>query len=76
MTTEFARLPKNKANCHKVYQMFIKDVKNFHPNASQNVPKLGIWFENKPSGNNVCWRHFNLNGQTFTLLLPILGIAF
>jgi hypothetical protein len=23
----------------------------FHSNALQNVPKLGLWFENKPSGN-------------------------
>jgi hypothetical protein len=31
--------------------MSMKDIKMFDSKAFQNVPKLGIWFENKPSGN-------------------------
>jgi hypothetical protein len=31
--------------------MVIKDVKIFHSKGFQNVPKLGTWLENKPSGN-------------------------
>jgi hypothetical protein len=31
--------------------MTIKYLKMFDSKAFQNVPKLGIWFENKPSGN-------------------------
>jgi hypothetical protein len=29
----------------------IKDIKIFHSKAFQNVTKVGIWFENEPSGN-------------------------
>jgi hypothetical protein len=31
--------------------MSIKDIKMFDSKAIQNVPKLGIWLDNKPSGN-------------------------
>jgi hypothetical protein len=31
--------------------MVTKDIKIFHSKVFQNVPKLGVWFENKPSGN-------------------------
>jgi hypothetical protein len=31
--------------------MVIKGNKIFHSKAFQNVPKLGVWYENKPSGN-------------------------
>jgi hypothetical protein len=31
--------------------MVIKPVKNFHSKGFPNVKKLGVWFENKPSGN-------------------------
>jgi hypothetical protein len=35
-------------------KMVIEDTKFFfHSKAFQNVPKLGVWFENKPSGNHV-----------------------
>jgi hypothetical protein len=44
---------KNKANGHKAHQMVIKDAKNFHSKGFQSVPKLWVWFENKPSGNPV-----------------------
>jgi hypothetical protein len=33
------RLP-NKANGHKVFQMFIKEMKNSNSKALQNIPKL------------------------------------
>jgi hypothetical protein len=43
-----AKVPQNKVNGHKVYEMVIKetDSKGF-----QNVPKLGVWSEYKQSGN-------------------------
>jgi hypothetical protein len=31
--------------------MVIKDTKIVHSKAFQNVPKLVVWFENKPCGN-------------------------
>jgi hypothetical protein len=31
--------------------MVIKDIKIFLSNAFQNVPKVGVWIENKPSGS-------------------------
>jgi hypothetical protein len=31
--------------------MVIKDIKLFNSKAFRNVPKLGVWFENKTSGN-------------------------
>jgi hypothetical protein len=31
--------------------MAVKYVKIFHSKPFQNVPKRGVWFENKPSGN-------------------------
>jgi hypothetical protein len=40
-----------KANGHKLYQKVIKDIKIFHSKGFQDVPNLGVWFENKPSGN-------------------------
>jgi hypothetical protein len=33
--------------------MVIQDIKIFHSKGFPNVPQLGIWFENKPSGNPV-----------------------
>jgi hypothetical protein len=30
--------------------MVIRDIKIFHSKGFQNVPKLAVWFENKPSG--------------------------
>jgi hypothetical protein len=32
-------------------EMVIKHIKIFHSKGFQNVKKLGVWFENKPSGN-------------------------
>jgi hypothetical protein len=34
-----------------ILQMAIKYINIFHSKALQNLPKLGFWFENKPSGN-------------------------
>jgi hypothetical protein len=31
--------------------MCIKYIKLFHSKGFKNVPKLRVWFENKPSGN-------------------------
>jgi hypothetical protein len=31
--------------------MVLKHIKILHSKAFQNVPKVGVWFENKPSGN-------------------------
>jgi hypothetical protein len=31
--------------------MIVKDIEIFHLNGFRNVPKLGVWFKNKPSGN-------------------------
>jgi hypothetical protein len=36
------------------YQMVMKDANNFHPKASQSIPKSAFWhfwYENVPSGN-------------------------
>jgi hypothetical protein len=38
-------------NDHKIYQMAIEYTKLFRFKALQNLPKLGFWFENIPSGN-------------------------
>jgi hypothetical protein len=32
--------------------MMIKAIEIFRSKVFQNVPKLGVWFENKPSGNH------------------------
>jgi hypothetical protein len=34
-----------------MYQIVTKDIKMLDSKAFQNVPKLGFWFENEPSGN-------------------------
>jgi hypothetical protein len=36
---------------HKIFQMAIKYISIFQSKTLQNLPKLGFWFENKPSGN-------------------------
>jgi hypothetical protein len=36
---------------YKVYQMIIKDIEIIRSKCFPNVPKLGVWFENKPPGN-------------------------
>jgi hypothetical protein len=53
--------------------MGIKDIKIFQSKAFQNVPKLEVWFENKPSGNpglnavNVLRTHYLHILGSFTL---------
>jgi hypothetical protein len=51
MSAKDAKLPEKKSNGHTINQLVIKNIKIFHSKASQNVPKLGVWFGNKPSGN-------------------------
>jgi hypothetical protein len=41
----------NVTNCHTVYQMVMTDIKKFNSKAFQNVPKLGVGFENERSGS-------------------------
>jgi hypothetical protein len=36
------------------YTQVVKYNKKFHSKAFQNVPKLEVWFEKKPSGNPGC----------------------
>jgi hypothetical protein len=40
-----SKLPENKENGHKVYQMVIKYLNFFLQGPSQNVSKLVVWFE-------------------------------
>jgi hypothetical protein len=47
ITTKCTKCPLNISNGHKIN----KYVKIFHSKTLQNLPKLGFWFENKPSGN-------------------------
>jgi hypothetical protein len=48
--------------------MVIKDIKIFHSEGFQNVPKLGVWFEIKPSGNPDTPAGFDLTAHIFSLL--------
>jgi hypothetical protein len=35
----------------KIFQMTVNHIHCFQSKALKNLPKLGFWFENKPSGN-------------------------
>jgi hypothetical protein len=41
-----------------------KDIEIFRSKGFQNVPKLGFWFENKPSGNPGLNSFFGLKKNT------------
>jgi hypothetical protein len=51
MTINYTKPPYNMPNGHKIFKMIKKYSNIFHSKAHQNLPKLGFWFENKPSGN-------------------------
>jgi hypothetical protein len=38
-------------NVSKIFEMAIKYINIFQSKALENLPKLGFWFKNKPSGN-------------------------
>jgi hypothetical protein len=50
MATTYAKLPLKQWG-RNVYQMVIKDINFFNSKGFQNVPNVGVWFENKLSGN-------------------------
>jgi hypothetical protein len=49
--------------------MAIKYTDIYHSKALQNVPKIGFWLENKPSGNTLCMETGSLvsGHQTFEM---------
>jgi hypothetical protein len=51
MNTKCTEWSLNISNLHKIFQMAIKYINIFQSKTLQNLPKLGFWFENKPSGN-------------------------
>jgi hypothetical protein len=57
-------------NSRKIFQMIIKYNNILHSKALQILPKLVIWFENKPSGNpglNKSYERRFLPRRTFVL---------
>jgi hypothetical protein len=51
MAPTYTKWPQHIQIGHKMKQMVVKDIKIIRSKAFQIVPKLGVWFGNKPSGN-------------------------
>jgi hypothetical protein len=54
MTINYTKRPFIIPNGRKIFQIVMKYTNIYHSKALQNLPKFGIWLENKPFGNPAC----------------------